>query len=59
MAIMVTDMGNAYSSTDAQIFLQRESAEDALDFWLDAQQHENLCKAYFKVRPPSSILSKM
>ncbi|OCF34028.1 hypothetical protein I316_04374 [Kwoniella heveanensis BCC8398] len=30
------------------IFLQRESAEDALDFWLDVQQHENLCKAYFK-----------
>jgi hypothetical protein len=29
--------------------LQRESAEDALDFWLDVQQHENLCKAYFKV----------
>ena len=34
-----------------QIFLQRESAEDALDFWLDVQQHENMCKAYFKVRP--------
>ena len=34
---------------DEQIFLQRESAEDALDFWLDVQQHENLCKAYFKV----------
>ena len=32
-----------------QIFLQRESAEDALDFWLDVQQHENMCKAYFKV----------
>ncbi|KAL1408145.1 Bud site selection protein, Revert to axial protein 1 [Vanrija albida] len=30
------------------IFLQRESSEDALDFWLDVQQHENLCKAYFK-----------
>ncbi|WRT65172.1 uncharacterized protein IL334_002115 [Kwoniella shivajii] len=30
------------------IFLQRESAEDALDFWLDVQQHENMCKAYFK-----------
>ncbi|TYJ58200.1 hypothetical protein B9479_001024 [Cryptococcus floricola] len=23
-------------------------SEDALDFWLDVQQHENLCKAYFK-----------
>lgn len=33
-----------------QIFLQRESSEDALDFWLDVQQHENMCKAYFKVR---------
>lgn len=32
-----------------QIYLQRESSEDALDFWLDVQQHENLCKAYFKV----------
>jgi len=32
-----------------QIFLQRESSEDALDFWLDVQQHENMCKAYFKV----------
>ena len=30
------------------MFLQREGAEDALDFWLDTQQHENLCKAYFK-----------
>lgn len=30
------------------IYLQREDAEDALDFWLDVQQHENLCKAYFK-----------
>jgi hypothetical protein len=28
--------------------LQRESAEDILDFWLDVQQHENLCRAYFK-----------
>lgn len=36
-------------SADArQIFLQRESSEDALDFWLDVQQHENMCKAYFK-----------
>jgi len=34
---------------DAKIFLQRESAEDALDFWLDVQQHENMCKAYLKV----------
>ncbi|WVQ83916.1 hypothetical protein IAT38_006060 [Cryptococcus sp. DSM 104549] len=30
------------------IFLQREMSEDALDFWLDVQQHENMCKAYFK-----------
>ncbi|KZT21961.1 hypothetical protein NEOLEDRAFT_1138757 [Neolentinus lepideus HHB14362 ss-1] len=30
------------------LFLQRESAEDILDFWLDVQQHENLCRAYFK-----------
>ncbi|KAJ9125131.1 hypothetical protein QFC22_000085 [Naganishia vaughanmartiniae] len=30
------------------IFLQQENAEDALDFWLDVQQHENLCRAYFK-----------
>jgi len=28
--------------------LQREGAEDVLDFWLDVQQHENLCRAYFK-----------
>ncbi|PWZ01005.1 regulator of G protein signaling superfamily [Testicularia cyperi] len=30
------------------LYLQRENAEDALDFWLDVQQHENLCRAYFK-----------
>ncbi|PCH37149.1 hypothetical protein WOLCODRAFT_140740 [Wolfiporia cocos MD-104 SS10] len=30
------------------VFLQREGAEDILDFWLDVQQHENLCRAYFK-----------
>ncbi|KAI5454623.1 Bud site selection protein, Revert to axial protein 1 [Naganishia albida] len=30
------------------IFLQQENAEDALDCWLDMQQHENLCRAYFK-----------
>lgn len=30
------------------LYLQREGAEDALDFWLDVQQHENLCRAYFK-----------
>jgi hypothetical protein len=30
------------------LFLQREGAEDTLDFWLDVQQHENLCRAYFK-----------
>lgn len=29
------------------LFLQRESSEDVLDFWLDVQQHENLCRAYF------------
>lgn len=32
----------------ASLFLQREGAEDILDFWLDVQQHENLCRAYFK-----------
>ncbi|KAG6809049.1 hypothetical protein H0H92_004125, partial [Tricholoma furcatifolium] len=30
------------------LFLQRENSEDILDFWLDVQQHENLCRAYFK-----------
>ncbi|KAI0318067.1 hypothetical protein OF83DRAFT_1057491 [Amylostereum chailletii] len=30
------------------LFLQREGNEDILDFWLDVQQHENLCRAYFK-----------
>lgn len=25
------------------LFLQREGGEDTLDFWLDVQQHENLC----------------
>ncbi|EJT99673.1 regulator of G protein signaling [Dacryopinax primogenitus] len=30
------------------LFLQREQAEDVLDFWLDVQQHENLCRAYFR-----------
>ncbi|RSH90099.1 Bud site selection protein, Revert to axial protein 1 [Saitozyma podzolica] len=39
------------------IFLQRESAEDALDFWLDVQQHENMCKAYFKASRPCSTLT--
>lgn len=28
--------------------MQREGSEDILDFWLDVQQHENLCRAYFK-----------
>lgn len=37
------------------IFLQQENAEDALDFWLDVQQHENLCRAYFKVSPFVSL----
>lgn len=45
--------GNVLRGADNKIFLQRESAEDALDFWLDVQQHENLCKAYFKVRVQS------
>lgn len=40
---------------NTQIFLQRESAEDALDFWLDVQQHENMCKAYFKVSPLANL----
>ncbi|KAL8293326.1 hypothetical protein RQP46_000027 [Phenoliferia psychrophenolica] len=30
------------------LFLQREGSEDTLDFWLDVQQHENLCRAFFK-----------
>lgn len=30
------------------LFMQREGSEDALDFWLDVQQHENLCRAFFK-----------
>jgi len=30
------------------LFLQIEGAEDILDFWLDVQQHENLCRAYSK-----------
>jgi hypothetical protein len=34
--------------TPFSLFLQREGAEDVLDFWLDVQQHENLCRAYFK-----------
>ncbi|GAA5995277.1 Rax1p [Rhodotorula paludigena] len=29
------------------LFLQREGSEDSLDFWLDVQAHENLCRAYF------------
>lgn len=33
---------------DHSLFLQREGAEDVLDFWLDVHQHENLCRAYFK-----------
>ena len=34
----------AYSS----LFLHRERDEDILNFWLDVQQHENLCRAYFR-----------
>ena len=43
----------SYLSTDTRppvdlycyyLFLQREGSEDSLDFWLDVQQHENLCK---------------
>lgn len=37
-----------FSLSLASLFLQREGAEDILDFWLDVQQHENLCRAYFK-----------
>lgn len=36
------------SNNTCSLFLQREGAEDILDFWLDVQQHENLCRAYFK-----------
>jgi hypothetical protein len=28
--------------------MQREGADDILDFWLDVEQHENLCQAYFE-----------
>lgn len=28
------------------LFLQREGSEDTLDFWLDVQQHENLCTPF-------------
>ena len=34
---------------------QREGAEDTLDFWLDVQQHENLCRAYFKDLPKRGV----
>ena len=37
-----------FSFVCISLFLQREAAEDILDFWLDVQQHENLCRAYFK-----------
>ena len=37
-----------FSNLLCSLFLQREGAEDILDFWLDVQQHENLCRAYFK-----------
>ncbi|GAA6061378.1 hypothetical protein JCM10212_005832 [Sporobolomyces blumeae] len=40
------------------LFLQREGAEDTLDFWLDVQQHENLCRAYFKDLRKSGRLVK-
>ncbi|KZS89679.1 hypothetical protein SISNIDRAFT_416710 [Sistotremastrum niveocremeum HHB9708] len=30
------------------LFVQRERNEDVLDFYLDVQHHENLCRAYFK-----------
>lgn len=30
------------------LFLQREGSEDTLDFWLDVQQHENLCQFSLK-----------
>ena len=41
-------MPDRRSTTYPSLFLQREGAEDILDFWLDVQQHENLCRAYFK-----------
>ncbi|GAA5984637.1 hypothetical protein JCM10908_003435 [Rhodotorula pacifica] len=37
------------------LFLQREGSEDTLDFWLDVQQHENLCRAYFKDLQKSGV----
>jgi hypothetical protein len=44
----LTQKLNANALHVSSLFLQREGAEDILDFWLDVQQHENLCRAYFK-----------
>ena len=41
-------MGARFTDSNYSLFLQREDSEDILDFWLDVQQHENLCRAYFK-----------
>lgn len=37
------------------LFLQREGSEDTLDFWLDVQQHENLCTLTL---PPTTASAK-
>jgi hypothetical protein len=44
---LTTGVSNA-NAKHYSLFLQREGNEDILDFWLDVQQHENLCRAYFK-----------
>jgi hypothetical protein len=32
----------------SSLFLQREGAEDVLEFWVDVQHHQNMCRAYFR-----------
>jgi len=32
----------------SSLFTEREGSRDNLDFWLDVQQHEDLCRAYFE-----------
>lgn len=39
------------------LFLQREGSEDTLDFWLDVQQHENLCQ--FSLRAKKTRLQRV
>lgn len=47
-ALIYSSRNSQILTTGSSLFLQREGAEDILDFWLDVQQHENLCRAYFK-----------